>query len=75
MGEKKVLDLKGLPCPQPTLKMTITANSCKPGDTIEAVADCPTFVEDVKSWCSRMKKTLIWVKDEGNNAKRVQIQI
>ena len=75
MGNKKVLDLKGLPCPQPTLKMTIEANSLKPGDIIEASADCPTFVDDVKNWCQRMKKTLMWVKDEGAGVKRVQVQL
>ena len=71
----KQLNLKGLPCPQPTLKMTIEANSCKPGDVIEAVADCPTFVDDVKNWCQRMKKTLLWVRDEGGGVKKVQVQI
>ncbi|OGI07469.1 MAG: SirA-like protein [Candidatus Margulisbacteria bacterium GWF2_35_9] len=71
----KSLNLLGLPCPQPTLKMTIEANSCKPGDIIEAVADCPTFADDVKSWCQRMRKTLLWVKDEGGGKKRVQVQL
>ena len=72
---QKNLDLKGLPCPQPTLKLTIEANSCNLGDVIEAIADCPTFADDVKNWCQRMKKTLLWIREEGGGVKRVQIQI
>ena len=37
------LDARGLKCPQPTLKITAMAVRMKPGDILEAVADCPTF--------------------------------
>ncbi|MEW5816388.1 MAG: sulfurtransferase TusA family protein [Spirochaetota bacterium] len=72
----KIMDLKGLRCPQPTLRMTIEIHSnLKKGDIIEVIADCPTFENDVKNWCQRMKKTLLWVKDEGNGIKRCQVHI
>jgi tRNA 2-thiouridine synthesizing protein A len=45
----------------------------KPGDVLEVIADCPTFEKDVRDWCARAKKTLLWVRDEGT-AKKVQIQ-
>ena len=70
----KQLNLKGLACPQPALKMTIEALSMKPGDIMEAVADCPTFETDVRGWCQRTKKTLLFVKTEGT-AKRCQVRI
>ncbi len=67
-----VLDAKGLKCPQPTLKVTAMSVKMKPGDILEVVADCSTFEADVRAWCERAKKTLLWVKPEGD-AKRIQI--
>lgn len=67
------LDARGLKCPQPTLKITVLAVKLKPGDALEVIADCPTFESDVRNWCARSKKTLVWVKDEGG-AKKVRIQ-
>ncbi len=69
----QTLDCIGLKCPQPSLKVTIQAPKMKPGDILEVVANCPTFEKDIREWCSRAKKTLLWVRDEGNN-KRVQIK-
>jgi tRNA 2-thiouridine synthesizing protein A len=67
------LDARGLKCPQPTLKVTVMASKMKPGDVLEVVADCSTFEKDVRDWCARSKKTLLWFKEEGA-AKRCQIQ-
>jgi tRNA 2-thiouridine synthesizing protein A len=67
------LDARGLKCPQPTLKVTVMAVKMKPTDILEVVADCPTFEKDVRDWCTRSKKTLLWFKQEGT-AKRCQIQ-
>jgi len=71
----KVLDAKGLPCPQPRLKMSVEAISMKPGDILECVADCPTFEADVKDWCQKSKKALLWFKNEGGGVKRCQVRI
>lgn len=67
------IDAKGLQCPQPTLKVTAMSVKMKPGDVLEVVADCATFEKDVKEWCTRSKKVMLWMKSEGN-AKRCQIQ-
>lgn len=67
------LDARGLKCPQPTLKITVLSVKMKAGDVLEVIADCPTFEKDVRDWCIRAKKTLLWVKAEGT-AKRLQIQ-
>jgi tRNA 2-thiouridine synthesizing protein A len=67
------LDARGLKCPQPTLKITAMAVRMKPGDILEAIADCATFEKDVRDWCTRSKKTLLWIRDEGG-AKKVQIK-
>lgn len=71
----KVLDCRGMKCPQPTLKMTMEVRNVDKGDVLEIVADCSTFENDVRNWCSRMKKVLIWIKEEGNGVKRCQVQI
>ncbi|MGD0283443.1 MAG: sulfurtransferase TusA family protein [Dissulfurispiraceae bacterium] len=67
------IDAKGLRCPQPTLKITASAVRMKPGDILEVIADCPTFEPDVRDWCARSKKILLWIRDEGG-AKKCQIQ-
>jgi TusA-related sulfurtransferase len=71
----KVLDAKGLQCPQPRLKMSIEALSMNPGDILECVADCASFESDVKEWCRNSKKALLWFKQEDNGAKRCQVRI
>ena len=69
------LDARGLKCPQPQLKMTIQVTKMKPGDVIEVMADCDTFEQDVRKWCERNKRTLLWMKDVGNGAKQCQVRI
>lgn len=69
----QTIDARGLKCPQPILKITATAIKMKAGDIIEIIADCSTFENDVRDWCQRSKKMLMWVKEEAG-AKKAQIQ-
>jgi tRNA 2-thiouridine synthesizing protein A len=69
----QTIDARGLKCPQPILKITATAIKMKAGDIIEILADCSTFENDVKDWCQRSKKMLMWIKEEAG-AKKAQIQ-
>jgi tRNA 2-thiouridine synthesizing protein A len=55
--------------------MTVEALSMKAGDILEAVADCPTFENDVRGWCQRSKKALLWFKTDPDGAKRCQVRI
>ena len=71
----KEINATGLRCPQPVMKMSAALMGMSSGDIIEVVADCPTFVDDVKKWCDRLKKDLLWVRDEENGKKRVQIKV
>jgi tRNA 2-thiouridine synthesizing protein A len=72
---KVQLDYRGLKCPLPTLKLNQFAlsNEAKPGDVVEILADCSTFEQDVKKWCTTSKKVLIKIHQDGNN-KIAQIQ-
>jgi len=71
---KTTLNLNGLKCPLPSLKMSQEATKMSKGDILEAVADCPTFETDVRGWASRTKHTLLWVKPDGTG-KRIQVSI
>jgi len=53
--------------------MTVMALKMKPGDVLEVTADCPSFDQDVRSWCLRSKKIMLWMKDDGT-AKLCRIQ-
>jgi TusA-related sulfurtransferase len=70
----QTLDCLGLKCPQPTLKLTVAACKMKAGETLEITADCASFEKDVRDWCTRSKKALLWLKDEGEGKKRAQIR-
>ena len=69
----EVLDMVGMKCPQPVLKIAVKAPDMNPGDILEVIGDCPTFERDVRVWCQRLEKTLLSIKDEGAGKKRIQI--
>jgi TusA-related sulfurtransferase len=71
------LDARGLNCPIPVLKMTnaVMKKDVLPGDTLEVLADCSTFEDDLRRWCTTMKKVLVVIKDEPPNAKRGIVRI
>ncbi len=59
------LDCRGLTCPKPVLKTAIKARTVDPGKTVEVLADCSTFAEDIKKWCSDSGRVLLSVVDNG----------
>ena len=67
------LDTTGLKCPQPVLKIAAKSADMKQGDILEVIGDCPTFERDIRAWCKRLKKTLIFIRDEGAGRMRCQI--
>jgi tRNA 2-thiouridine synthesizing protein A len=69
-----VLDTTGLKCPQPILKIAAKSPDMQFGDILEVIGDCPTFERDIRAWCKRLKKTLLFIRDEGSGKKRCQIQ-
>jgi tRNA 2-thiouridine synthesizing protein A len=72
--EVQVLDTLGLKCPQPVIKIAVKAPDMKTGDILEVLGDCPTFEKDVRTWCERLGRVMLSVKDEEQNKKRIQIQ-
>jgi tRNA 2-thiouridine synthesizing protein A len=61
----EVLDTLGMKSPQPILKIAVKAPDMKHGDILEILGDCPTFERDVRTWCERLGKVVLSVKDEG----------
>jgi tRNA 2-thiouridine synthesizing protein A len=68
------LDMLGVRCPHPVLKIAVKAPEMAPGDILEVLGDCPTFEKDVRAWCQRLGKICLSIMDEGENKKRIQIQ-
>ncbi len=70
----QVLNCVGMKCPLPNLKVTVMAIKMKQGEILEVVADCSTFESDIRDWCLRARKTLLWCKEEEGGRKRIQIK-
>jgi tRNA 2-thiouridine synthesizing protein A len=68
------LDVLGLKCPQPVLKLAAMAKEIPAGDTVEVLADCESFPKDVVAWCDKTNKTLLFCVDEGGGKHKAQIQ-
>ena len=70
----EILDTLGLKCPQPVLKLAVRAPDMESGSILEVLGDCPTFEKDVRTWCERLGKVFLSVKDEDQGKKRIRIQ-
>jgi len=68
------LDVLGLKCPQPVLKVATMAKDIAAGDTVEVLADCESFPKDIVAWCEKTKRTLLFCVDEGGGKYKAQIQ-
>lgn len=70
----QTLDTLGLKCPQPILKIAIIAKQLQQGDMLEVFADCPSFPADIKAWCERTGKVLLFCSTDGEGKHSAQIQ-
>jgi tRNA 2-thiouridine synthesizing protein A len=68
------LDTLGMISPEPMLKLAVIAPDMSTGDVLEIVGDSPTFEKDIRSWCDRLQKSIIRVKQQGEYKKRIAIQ-
>ena len=49
---EKVLDLKGLLCPIPVVKISNAIKEVEVGDVVEATATDPGVMMDIPAWCA-----------------------
>lgn len=68
------LDTLGMISPEPMLKLAVMAPDMSTGDVLEIIGDSPTFEKDIRSWCDRLQKSIIFVKQQGEYKKRIAIQ-
>ena len=62
MAEMKItqtLDLKGLLCPMPVVKMAKAIKGVEVGDIIEAFATDPGVMADIPAWCRTTGNELV----------------
>lgn len=69
------MDLTGLECPEPTMKIGVAASEMDDGDMIVARADCETFTDDVKDWCDRTGATLVSLVETDPGVHEAEIQL
>ncbi len=55
----KVLDLKGLLCPMPIVKMAKAIKEVEIGQSIEAYATDPGVMADIPAWCRTTGNELV----------------
>ena len=55
---KTTLDLKGMSCPMPIMKVAAAVKKGASGDVFEAVCDDAGFEPDVQAWCKETGNTL-----------------
>jgi tRNA 2-thiouridine synthesizing protein A len=60
-----VLDLKGLVCPVPVVKLANAIKEIDVGGVVEATATDPGVVADIPAWCRASGNELLAIKREG----------
>lgn len=66
MEVTKVLDCKGLSCPEPILKIKKTMGGMNAGDVVEMQATDPGSVADMASWAKRTGNAILDQKQDGD---------
>jgi tRNA 2-thiouridine synthesizing protein A len=69
------VDAKGLRRPQPVLKVAAKMPELTKGDLLEVEADCFTFEDDMRTWCDRVRKTLLSVRSGSGSVKVITIRV
>jgi tRNA 2-thiouridine synthesizing protein A len=59
-----VLDLKGLLCPMPIIKMAKAIKDVQVGETIEAFATDPGVMADIPAWCRTTGNELVAIEKQ-----------
>ena len=72
MSEQE-LDLTGLRCPAPIVKLNGATKTLAPGAVLRVIASDPAFELDVQAWCRRTGNALLGVETQGSTlSARIQ---
>jgi len=61
----KVLDARGLYCPEPVYKTRVEMDSMNVGQIIQVMADDPAAEEDISRWAVRVGQELLRIDKKG----------
>jgi len=61
----KVLDARGLYCPEPVYKTRVEMDSMNIGQIIHVMADDPAAEEDISRWAVRVGQDLLQIDKKG----------
>jgi len=61
----QVLDLKGLLCPMPVVKMQLAIKKLAPGAVIEGIATDPGVMADIPAWARTSGNELLSIEQQG----------
>ena len=68
----KVIDVRGLYCPEPVCRTKIEIERLTIGDKLKVIADDPESEEDISRWVKRTGHELIYIN---KNAKDLEFLI
>ncbi len=74
-----ILDLKGLLCPMPVVKLSQTIKNLAPGAIVEGIATDPGVMADIPAWARTSGNELISIEKRENEyrfliRKKVEVQ-
>ncbi|MCW5619693.1 MAG: sulfurtransferase TusA family protein [Burkholderiales bacterium] len=69
MSETMTLDLTGMKCPVPIVRLNTEVRQVDIGMQLEALSDDPAFELDVKAWCRRTGHELLSMDSSGSVIK------
>ncbi len=61
----QVLDLKGLLCPMPVVKLSMAVKKVVTGATIEGIATDPGVMADIPAWARTSGNELVSIEQQG----------
>ncbi len=61
----QVLDLKGLLCPMPVVKLSIAIKKLAPGALVEGIASDPGVMADIPAWARTSGNELVSIDQQG----------
>jgi TusA-related sulfurtransferase len=61
-GDTTALDLSGLRCPLPIVRLNAAIKALAPGSTLEVHATDPAFELDIQAWCRRTGNPLLEIR-------------
>jgi tRNA 2-thiouridine synthesizing protein A len=72
----QVLDLKGLLCPMPVVRLSLAVKKLQTGQVIEGIATDPGVMADIPAWARTSGNALLSVEQQGKEyhflVKKVQ---